>query len=59
MWYYKQFDNYEEACEFVNRWNLLHDDFYPVKDFYGCIGIMYYSKIGELGWLWHDSNNSQ
>lgn len=48
MWYYKQFNNYEEVCEFVNHWNLTNDDFYPVKDLYGCVGIMYYSEIGEL-----------
>lgn len=47
MWYYKHFLDYEQVCEFANRWNLTREDFFPVKAAAG-VGIMYYSNNGEL-----------
>lgn len=47
MWYFRHFLDYEQVCEFANRWNLTREDFFPVKAASG-VGIMYYSNNGEL-----------
>ena len=47
MWYFRHFLDYEQVCEFANRWNLTREDFFPVKTTSG-VGIMYYSNNGEL-----------